>query len=103
MSTFGQVKQFANFECQLKLHESLYFGRTCFIINAHVIKDWKIPFVTSEQTIPLPKNKNRISYVKTTPLWPVFLSMANEVSILGHIGCVISPDCTFIHFVLKLA
>ncbi len=27
-STFGQVKQFANFKFQLKIYESLYFGRT---------------------------------------------------------------------------
>ncbi len=66
-------------------------------------KYWKISFITSKQTIPLPKNKNRILYAKTTPLWPVFLSMANEVPIFGHIGCVISPDSTFIRFVLKLA
>ncbi len=43
-STFGQVKQFAKFECQLKIYESLYFGRTCFIIDLHVDKDWKISF-----------------------------------------------------------
>ncbi len=44
--------------------------------------------VTSKGTIPLPKNKNRISDAKTTTLlWPVFLSMANnEVPIFGHIG-----------------
>ncbi len=101
--TFGQVKQFANFECQLKIYESLYLGRICFIINVHVVKDWKISFITSERTIPLPKNKNRISYTKTTLLWPVFLSMANEVPIFNRIGCIISPDSTFVCFVLKLA
>ncbi len=79
-STFGQVTQFANFECQLKVYESLYCGRTCFIINVHVVKDWKISFITSKRTIPLLKNKNKIPYAKTTLLWPVFLSMANEVS-----------------------
>ncbi len=58
MSTFGQVKQFANFGCPLKIYESLYFGRTCFIINVHaVVKDWKISFITYEQTIPLRKTK----------------------------------------------
>ncbi len=103
MSIFGQVKQFANFDYQLKIYESLYFGRTCFIINVHVVKAWKISFITSEQTILLMRNKNRISYAKTNLLWPVFLPMANEVPIFGHIGCVISPDSTFIRFVLKLA
>ncbi len=102
-SFFGQVKQFANFECQLKIYESLYFGRTSFIINVHVVKDWIISFITSERTIPLPKNKNRISSAQTTLLWPVFVSMANKVPIFGHIGFVISPDSTFIRFVLKLA
>ncbi len=53
MSTFGQVKQFANFECQLKAYESPYFSR-----NVHVIKDWKISFVTSKRKILLSKNKN---------------------------------------------
>ncbi len=48
MSTFGQVKQFANFKCQLKTYESMHFGRTCFIINVHVVKDWKITFIISE-------------------------------------------------------
>ncbi len=91
-------------------HESLSnHGRVAFRItsvnwaNLHVVKDWKISFITSERTIPLPKNKNRISYAKTTLLWPVFLSMANQVLIFGHIGCVISPDRIFICFVLKLA
>ncbi len=101
-SPFGQVKLFANFESQLKVCDSLYFGRTCFIINVHVIKVWIISFITSERTIPLPKNKSRISHAKTT-LWPVFLSTANEVPIFGHIGCVMSPNSTFIRFVLKLA
>ncbi len=75
----------------------------CFIINVHAVKDWKISFITSEGTIPLLKNKSRISYAKTTLLWSVFLSMANEVAIFGQIGCVTSPDSTFIRFVLKLA
>ncbi len=73
-----------NFECQLKIYESLCFGRTCFIINMHVVKDWKISFITSERIILLSKNKNRILYAKTTLLWPVFLYMANEVPIFGH-------------------
>ncbi len=80
MSTFGQVKQFANFECQLKIYESLYFGRTWFKINVHVFKDWKISFITSERTISLPKNKNRISFAKTLQRYKVAITSFQAVT-----------------------
>ncbi len=70
MSTFGQVKQLANFECQLKIYESLYFSRTYFIINVHVVKDWKISFIASERTIPLPKKTE--SHMPKPPFFDQF-------------------------------
>ncbi len=53
-------------------------------INAACRYSHKVPH-ESERIIPLPKNKNRISYAKTTLLWPVFLSTANEVPMFGHV------------------